>query len=63
MSGAEAIVGFAAAGAGFLGLSLQLLETAQKLNELFHTVKDAPERFRDIHHSLGTLALTIESFS
>lgn len=60
MSGAEAILGVVAGGAGLLSLAIQLCESARKLNSIRHSIRGAPESLRDLAFDLETMALSLE---
>ncbi|EMC99827.1 hypothetical protein BAUCODRAFT_119399 [Baudoinia panamericana UAMH 10762] len=60
MSGAEAVLGAVASGAGLMSLSMDLLDSAQKLNKFFHNVRDAPQTVKDLAFDLETLSLAMQ---
>jgi len=57
-SGAEAIVGLVAAGAGLASLVIQLGESATKLRKLYYAAKNAPRTIARLAFDLDTMALT-----
>ena len=59
MSGAEAIFGTVAGGAGLLSLSIQLCESAVKLNRILQAAKDAPKRISRLVFGLETTAIAL----
>jgi hypothetical protein len=60
MSGAEAIVGVAAAGVGFLSLAIQLADSAKRLKSFYDAVKNAPESLEELAFSLKTMSILME---
>ncbi|KAK5112567.1 hypothetical protein LTR85_011259 [Meristemomyces frigidus] len=60
MSGAEAILGVVAGGAGLFSLGIQLAENARKLKSFYDSVKHAPETIRDLAVDLKTMALLLQ---
>ncbi|OAL36124.1 hypothetical protein AYO20_04538 [Fonsecaea nubica] len=59
MSGAEAIFGIAASGAGLVSLSIQLVESAAKLKRMYHAARDAPRIVARLQLGLETMALAL----
>jgi hypothetical protein len=59
MSGVEAILGIVAGGAGLLSLSIQLCESAVKLNRILQSAKDAPKRISRLVFGLETTAIAL----
>ncbi|WYZ34276.1 hypothetical protein EsH8_I_000552 [Colletotrichum jinshuiense] len=59
MSGAEALLGIVAGGAGLLSLGIQLGEVALKLRRIYHKVKDAPQTVANLAFSLETMAIAL----
>jgi hypothetical protein len=53
------IFGAVASGAGLVSLSMQLLESAQKLKGFYDSAKDAPETLWRLYYDLETMALTL----
>ncbi|KAI9163855.1 Protein F37C4.5 [Paramyrothecium foliicola] len=60
MSGAEAIFGIVAGGAGLLSLSIQLGESAVKLKRIYQSAKDAQKNISNMVFDLETLALALQ---
>lgn len=60
MSGVEAILGAASAGAGLLSLGIQLCEEAMKLRRLYHTAKNAPEVLARLAFDLETMGMALQ---
>lgn len=60
MSGAEAVVGVVASGAGLASLAIQLLESVNKLKNFYSDVKDAPKTLEEIISSLEEIETIIE---
>jgi hypothetical protein len=59
MSGAKAILGIVAGGAGLLSLSIQLGQCAFKLNQIYHATKDAPNTVSRLASDLQTISLAL----
>ncbi|KAI9148944.1 Fumarate reductase 2 [Paramyrothecium foliicola] len=59
MSGAEAVLGIVAGGAGLLSLSIQLGQSAFKLRRIYQTAKDAPQTVERVVFELETIALAL----
>jgi hypothetical protein len=53
------IFGAVASGAGLVSLSMQLLESAQKLKGFYDSSRDAPETLGRLYYDLETMALAI----
>ncbi|KAK4540419.1 hypothetical protein LTR36_009276 [Oleoguttula mirabilis] len=60
MSGAEAILGIVAGGAGLLSLAIQLAENAKKLKRFYDGIKNAPETLRTLADDLETMSLFLQ---
>ncbi|GAB7326097.1 hypothetical protein MBLNU13_g10118t3 [Cladosporium sp. NU13] len=56
------IFGAAASGAGLVSLSMQLLESAQKLKGFYDTSKDAPETVARLCFDLETMSMALRQF-
>jgi len=56
------IFGAVASGAGLVSLSMQLLDSAQKLKGFYDTSKDAPETVARLCFDLETMALALRQF-
>jgi hypothetical protein len=56
------IFGAVASGAGLVSLSMQLLESAQKLKGFYDTYRDAPEAVRQLCFDLETMSLALRQF-
>lgn len=56
------IFGAVASGAGLVSLSIQLLDSAQKLRGFYDTSKDAPETVARLCFDLETMALALRQF-
>lgn len=59
MSGVETIFGLVASGAGLASLSIQLVESAQKLNNIYQSAKDAPRTVSRLVFRLETMAMAL----
>lgn len=59
---AEALLGVVSAGAGLVSLSMQLLQSAQKLKRFYDDVKGAPKALDKLSFDLHTLALLLREF-
>ncbi|KAI9150699.1 hypothetical protein HJFPF1_10475 [Paramyrothecium foliicola] len=59
MSGAEAILGVVAGGAGLLSLSIQLGESVIKLRRMYVSAKDAPKTIARVLFDLETLVIAL----
>ncbi|KAK5463065.1 hypothetical protein LTS15_002778 [Exophiala xenobiotica] len=59
MSGFEAVFGAVSAGAGLLSLSVQLGESAMKLQRLYKAAKDAPSTIEGLLSELETMRLAM----
>jgi len=59
MSGAEAVVGLVAAGAGLMSLAVQLGESAIKLKRLYNMAKNAPATIQNLVDDLETMRLVL----
>lgn len=53
------IFGAVASGAGLVSLSMQLLESTQKLKGFFDSSRDAPDTVRDLCFDLETMSLSL----
>lgn len=53
------IFGAVASGAGLLSLSMQLLESTQKLKGFYDSSRDAPETVRNLCFDLETMSLSL----
>jgi hypothetical protein len=53
------VFGAVASGAGLVSLSLQLIDTAQKLKKLYNTSRDAPTTVADLCFELETMSLSL----
>lgn len=53
------VAGVVASGAGFLSLSIQLLESARKLERLYHQIKNAPQTLRALRDRLEVASFMI----
>lgn len=60
MSGAEAVVGVAAAGVGFASLAIQLLDSIQKLKGFHGKAKNASTTLEDLIFDLETMGLRLD---
>jgi hypothetical protein len=56
------IFGAVASGAGLVSLSMQLLESAQKLKGFYDSARDAPETLEYLYHDLETMSLALQQF-
>ncbi|KAI9148049.1 hypothetical protein HJFPF1_11870 [Paramyrothecium foliicola] len=59
MSGAEAIFGIVAGGAGLLSLSIQLGESVIKLKKIYNAARDMPKNMSKIIFGLETIAIAL----
>ncbi|KIW97503.1 uncharacterized protein Z519_01087 [Cladophialophora bantiana CBS 173.52] len=59
MSGVEGVFGIAASGAGLLSLSIQLFESAAKLQRIYHAARDAPRTISRLLFGLETMAMAL----
>lgn len=53
------IFGAVASGAGLLSLSMQLLESSQKLKGFYNASRDAPQTMADLSFELETMSLSL----
>lgn len=53
------IFGAVASGAGLMSLSMQLLESSQKLKSFYNASKDAPQTVADLSFELETMSLSL----
>jgi hypothetical protein len=53
------IFGAVASGAGLMSLSMQLLESSQKLKNFYDASKDAPQTVADLSFELETMSLSL----
>ena len=53
------IFGAVASGAGLMSLSMQLLESAQKLKGFYNACRDAPQAVAEISFELETMSLSL----
>lgn len=51
------IFGAVASGAGLVSLSMQLLESSQKLKGFYDSCRDAPETVRQLYFDLETMSM------
>lgn len=56
------IFGAVASGAGLVSLSMQLLESAQKLKGFYNTIRDAPDAVRQLSFDLETMSMALRQF-
>jgi hypothetical protein len=56
------IFGAVASGARLVSLSMQLLESAQKLKGFYDSARDAPETLEYLYHDLETMSLALQQF-
>jgi hypothetical protein len=56
------IFGAVASGAGLVSLSMQLLESTQKLKGFYDSCRDAPDTVRQLCFDLETMALALRQF-
>jgi hypothetical protein len=56
------IFGAVASGAGLVSLSMQLLDSAQKLKGFCDLCRDAPETVKQLYGDLETMALALRQF-
>jgi hypothetical protein len=52
-----------ASGAGLVSLSIQLIDSAQKLKKLFNASKDAPTTVADLCFELETMSLSLRQLN
>lgn len=60
MSGFEAVFGIVTGGAGLISLGLQLGDCAQRLNKIYHSIKDAPKSLHQLSFDLETMAMCLQ---
>ncbi|GAB7334273.1 hypothetical protein MBLNU13_g06310t2 [Cladosporium sp. NU13] len=53
------IFGAVASGAGLMSLSMQLLESSQKLKSFYNASRDAPQTVADLSFELETMSLSL----
>ena len=56
------IFGAVASGAGLVSLSMQLLESSQKLKGFYDSCRDAPETVRQLCFDLETMSMALRQF-
>lgn len=56
------LLGIVSGGAGLLSLSLQLLDSSQKLKGFYHNVKNAPKMLDTLSFDLQTMSLMVRQF-
>ena len=56
------IFGAVASGAGLISLSMQLLESSQKLKGFYDSCRDAPETVRQLCFDLETMSMALRHF-
>lgn len=56
------IFGAVASGAGLISLSMQLLESSQKLKGFYDSCRDAPETVRQLCFDLETMSMALRQF-
>lgn len=56
------IFGAVASGAGLVSLSMQLLESSQKLKGFYDSCRDAPEAVRQLCFDLETMSMALRQF-
>lgn len=56
------VVGAVAGGAGLVSLSMQLLESTQKLKAFYNTSKDAPDTVKRLCFELETMSICLRQF-
>jgi hypothetical protein len=57
------IFGAVASGAGLVSLSMQLLESSQKLKNFYNASKDAPQTVMDLSFELETMSLSLRQLA
>jgi hypothetical protein len=57
------IFGAVASGAGLVSLSMQLLESSQKLKNFYNASKDAPQTVADLSFELETMSLSLRQLA
>jgi len=57
------IFGAVASGAGLVSLSMQLLESSQKLKSFYNASKDAPSAVADLSFELETMSLSLRQLA